>query len=140
MIKSTLFLSTLILLLASCSDDSLSDKLQGDNYSATILCTSPALGDGLTGVSIEPGAENEFTITYGGQYGSMIGSIDDNDNLTILPYNTTLDDGTVLDYVGGSGEFRIDTIMNTSTPIKVLGITMDDENGQACLFNLFEEE
>jgi len=139
MIKSTLLFATLILLLASCSDDTLSDKLQGDNYSATFFCNRPMLSDLVPGVSIQSEEDDRFTITYNEEYGSMTGTIDENDDLTIDSFSASLANGITLNFTGGTGEFRIDSIVNTNTPIKVVEFLMNDDNGQACFLNLFEE-
>lgn len=137
--KLQIFL-VLILGFTSCSNESSTSNIE-DDYMAILNCSRPiAFAEIFDNVKVITANENSILIDLKPEYGKISGTINDLNEVTINPYMQTLDDGSLVDMIGGSGSFFLENITGTAILVKTVDIRLDhSEAKRACQLLLNEK-
>lgn len=126
MFKSTIYFALLLITFASCSNDSIVDPLV-DDYTGTYLYSESNEAEYFDDVSVSELSGDRIEINLGKDPGSLIGSVDEYGSIEMGDFQGTFENGTELRFSQATGQFNIDTIHGTQTPIKSILLYFNSE-------------
>lgn len=139
MFKSRILAIIFLATLASCSD-SVTDRLI-DDYRGTIKCNFPvASTDTYDDCTVTELSGDRVEINLGANL-IMTASVSEDEALVMDPFSGTLAGGNAVNLPEGVGQFEIDTISGTTTPVKLINIFFEDSLGtaNACILQLVQK-
>ncbi len=139
MFKTSITALFILASLASCTD-SVTDRLI-DDYRGTMICSSPVVStDTYDDCTVTELSGDRVEINLGLNL-SMTATVSEDEALVMEPFSGTLAGGNTVNLPEGVGQFEIDTISGTTTPVKLINIFFTDSLGtdNACILQLVEK-
>lgn len=128
MFKSTIFFALLLITFASCSNDSIVDPLV-DDYTGNYLTSLSNMTERFEDVSVSELSGDRIEINLGKDPGTLIGTVDEYGGIEMGDFQGTFENGTELRFSEATGQFNIDTIHGTQTPIKTILLSFNNDQG-----------